>query len=55
MSEPDAVSDIGVQALKYYNKAKNYLRQGDWAGFGRELEKLENILKQLSKTADSKE
>ena len=55
MSEPDAVSDIGVQALKYYNKAKNYLRQGDWAGFGRELEKLENILKQLSKTAGSKE
>ncbi len=55
MSEPEAVSDIGVQALKYYNKAKNYLRQGDWAGFGRELEKLENILKQLSKTTGSKE
>jgi len=54
MSEPDAVSDIGVQALKYYNKAKDYLQQGDWAGFGRELEKLENILKQLSKNTGSK-
>jgi hypothetical protein len=55
MSATQAVSDIGVQALKYYNKAKNYLQQGDWAGFGRELEKLENILKQLSKTTGSRE
>ena len=43
------VSDLGAQALKYYNKAKDYLREGDWAGYGRELEKLEGILTQLSK------
>ncbi len=47
------LSDFGEQALKYYNNAKDYLRQGDWAGYGRELEKLENILIQISnKTAD---
>jgi len=46
-SEP---SDLGVRALNHYNRAKDYLRQGDWAGYGRELEQLENILKQLSKT-----
>ena len=55
ISESEAVSDIGIQALRYYNEAKNYLRQGDWEGFGRELEKLENILKQLSETTGSTE
>ena len=45
------VSELGIRALQYYNAAKEYLREGDWAGYGRELEKLENILKQLSNTA----
>ena len=47
------LSELGEQALKYYNNAKDYLRQGDWAGYGRELEKLESLLIQISnKTAD---
>ena len=49
------LSDLGEKALKYYNTAKDYLRQGDWAGYGRELEKLENILMQISKTTSEKE
>jgi uncharacterized membrane protein (UPF0182 family) len=49
MRESEEISDLGEEALKYYNDAKAYLRQGDWAGYGRELEKLENVLKQLSK------
>jgi hypothetical protein len=53
--ETAEISDLGEQALIYYNKAKDYLRQGDWAGYGRELKKLENILTQISKkTADKK-
>jgi uncharacterized membrane protein (UPF0182 family) len=48
-------SKLGVLALEYYLKAKEYLQQGDWAGYGKQLEKLEEILKQLSKTtADNK-
>jgi uncharacterized membrane protein (UPF0182 family) len=47
--ESKEISDLGEQALKYYNNAKDYLRQGDWAGYGRELENLEGVLKQLSK------
>jgi len=43
-------SDLSARALEYYYKAKEYLRQGDWAGYGRELDKLESILKQLSNT-----
>jgi hypothetical protein len=43
------ISDLGERALRYYNNARDYQRQGDWAGYGRELEKLENILIQISK------
>ncbi len=49
------ISVLGEQALRYYNNAKDYLRRGDWAGYGRELEKLEGILKQFSKTTTEKE
>jgi uncharacterized membrane protein (UPF0182 family) len=48
-AETEEISELGVLALKYYNQAKEYLKEGDWTGYGRELEKLENILKQLSK------
>jgi hypothetical protein len=55
VSVTQEISDLGTQALKYYTKAKEYLREGDWAGYGRELEKLEGILKQLSKPTGSQE
>jgi len=49
--EKGRISDLGALALKYYNNAKDYQQEGDWAGYGRELEKLEDILKQLSKSS----
>jgi uncharacterized membrane protein (UPF0182 family) len=55
LSENGEVSDLGTQALEFYNKARDYLQQGDWAGYGRELEKLEGILKQLSRSTSNKE
>jgi hypothetical protein len=49
------VPGLGETALEHYNKAKEYLRQGDWAGFGRELDHLENILKEISgRTTENK-
>jgi len=42
-------SNRGVLALEYYNKAKDYLRQGNWAGYGRELENLEKLLNDMSR------
>jgi len=52
--ETGETSELSARALGYYHKAKEYLREGDWAGYGRELDKLENLLKQLSQaTADS--
>jgi uncharacterized membrane protein (UPF0182 family) len=50
------VSDLGVSALEHYKRAKAYLRQGNWAAYGRELENLENILKEMaSQTKEKKE
>jgi uncharacterized membrane protein (UPF0182 family) len=42
-------SNLGVMALEHYNRAKEYLKEGDWAGYGRELEQLERILERLSR------
>jgi uncharacterized membrane protein (UPF0182 family) len=42
------ISNLGALALEHYNKAKDYLRQGNWAEYGRELENLEKTLKEIS-------
>jgi hypothetical protein len=39
---------MGVLALEHYNRAKDWLRQGNWAEYGRELENLEKILEEIS-------
>jgi flagellin-specific chaperone FliS len=41
-------ANLGELAMEHYNKAKAYLRQGKWAEYGRELDKLEKILKEMS-------
>ncbi len=46
---------LGNRALQHYYKAKDYLKQGDWAGYGRELENLENLLKQMANKTVNKE
>jgi uncharacterized membrane protein (UPF0182 family) len=51
--ETGEASELSTRALEYYYRAKEYLREGDWAGYGRELDKLENILKQMSNAAAS--
>ena len=44
-------SDLGVLALEYYNQAKASLHQGDWAGYGLELEALKVVLDQIAQLA----
>ena len=39
---------LGLSALEHYNRAKDYLRQGNWAEYGRELENLEKVLKEMA-------
>jgi uncharacterized membrane protein (UPF0182 family) len=52
--ETHEVSQLGTLAFDHYNKAKEYLRQGDWAGYGKELEQLENILREMSAVSEEK-
>jgi uncharacterized membrane protein (UPF0182 family) len=48
-------SELGKLALQHYNSANAYLRKGDWAGYGKELEKLEDVLKQMVQETGRKE
>jgi uncharacterized membrane protein (UPF0182 family) len=50
------LGEIGKKALIHYRKAKEYLREDNWAGYGRELNELEKILTALEeKEASEKE
>jgi hypothetical protein len=40
-------SQLIDKALSHYEKAQQYLREGDWAGYGEELAKLEEVLREL--------
>jgi uncharacterized membrane protein (UPF0182 family) len=53
-AQTQGVSDLGMLALEHYNRAKDYLRQGNWAGYGKELENLEKVLKEISTVAKEK-
>jgi len=41
------VKNLASRALTHYNRAQKLLKAGDWAGYGRELKTLENILKAM--------
>jgi uncharacterized membrane protein (UPF0182 family) len=41
--------NLGELALQHYNKAKDYLRQGNWAEYGKELENLEKVLRDMAR------
>ena len=40
---------LAKEAMSIYEKAINLQRQGNWAGYGEELHKLEQVLKQMAK------
>jgi len=42
------IADLIEEAQLHYNQAQQYLKAGDWAGYGRELEALEAVLDQLA-------
>ncbi|MBN1840714.1 MAG: UPF0182 family protein [Deltaproteobacteria bacterium] len=48
IAQTRGISNLGELALQHYNKAKDYLRQGNWAEYGMELENLGKILKEIS-------
>lgn len=49
VSSPSILNTKAKQALNHYNKAVQYLKQGNWAEYGKELNELKKILTQMSK------
>jgi uncharacterized membrane protein (UPF0182 family) len=46
-AEPSDAHDLAVSAMEHYDQAQEYLQQGDWAGYGAELEAMQNDLQAL--------
>jgi uncharacterized membrane protein (UPF0182 family) len=44
-----STSTLAKEAMSIYERATNLQRQGDWAGYGEELRKLEQVLKRMAK------
>ena len=42
-------SELATEAMQQYEEAMRRLRNGDWAGYGEELEKLRAVLEELVK------
>ena len=58
--EEPAVVDITITSLieeaqRHYDEAQRYLKAGDWAGYGNELDALEAVLDRLAELADTEE
>jgi len=51
VSPATEINELARQAQEHYQKAQEYLKDGDWAGWGEELQKLEEVLKQLVELA----
>jgi len=41
--------EVAGEALAHYRRAQEFLRQGNWAGYGEELKKTGEILSTLEK------
>jgi uncharacterized membrane protein (UPF0182 family) len=48
-----SVTDLIDEAVSHFNKAQEYQRAGNWAGYGEEINQLEKVLKELQSRAES--
>jgi len=49
-----AISNQAQEALNHYNKALNYLKKDDWAGYGKELQQMKEVLSRMAKLKKEK-
>jgi len=52
---PTGLAELAKLAQEHYVKAQDYLKEGDWAGWGEELQKREEVLSQLLELATGQE
>jgi uncharacterized membrane protein (UPF0182 family) len=48
---PAEMAELIEQAQQHYQKAQEYLKSGDWTGYGQELDALKAVLDQLAELA----
>ena len=46
------LAELARLAQEHYDKAQELLKEGDWTGWGEELNKIEDILRQLAELAE---
>jgi len=51
--KPDELAELAKLAQEHYDKAQEYLKEGDWAGWGEELNKMADVLRQLVELTES--
>jgi hypothetical protein len=42
--------ELAQKALDHYNQAQEYLKEGNWTGYGEEIDQMEDVLNQLSQS-----
>ncbi|WP_094227373.1 UPF0182 family membrane protein [Methanolobus psychrotolerans] len=42
--------ELASRALEHYNRAQEHLQNGDWAGYGQEMDSVYDLLEQISQT-----
>jgi hypothetical protein len=48
MTQKMSIQDLAKEAQQIFDRAKSLQKQGDWAGYGESLKKLEQLLKQMT-------
>ncbi len=48
VERPASLRDLAAEAMKNYQRALEMQRQGNWAGYGEEIRKLEQVLKKMA-------
>lgn len=49
---PSSVAELAALAREYYDRAEQRLREGDWAGYGENISKLDDIINQLEQAVE---
>jgi len=49
---PLPLRELSVRAQQYFTKAQEYLKQADWANYGVQMKKLENVLNQMTQRVE---
>lgn len=50
---PRTAQQLAQRALEHYNQAQEYLREGNWTGYGEQINKMQNVLNRLSQELEN--